>query len=196
VAAAVALLVRNYSNPSDAYSFTSPKSLDDACEELLQAFEDSRLPHDPADHINDDDVHVPIDDEELLVPAPTNPDLPISVDTTTRGAITSLKPPAWCPIIQGKLRKLLIAIYTHLPGSEGSGQFFNVIMRCMLLLSIRESGVWLSSGNISQKAAAYLFAGRLIMSSIIDELREESGQYTHHECVLYKFFFSNPHLRF
>lgn len=145
------------------------------------SFKVSEHTHDPSDHIDDNDAPVLPDDEELLVPDPLNDRAPISVDTTPLERVKMQKAPPWCPKIQAKLRQLLIAMYTQLPGPEGHGQFFSVFMRWLVLSSVRPSGLWLPLGSISQRVAALLFAARLTMLALMDDHREAMGHFTHHE---------------
>jgi hypothetical protein len=181
VASAVALILRNHIKPSVEYRFPVPAYVSKACQELLDEFKspvdvsfagDSECPpemeenledEECAEHTNDGDD----DDSENVNGFEQTPS-----DMEERGpygGTETRKVPFFCPRIQPKLRNLLVALFTQVPGQDVNGPFFSPLLRYLVLSSIRKNGEWTSSSSITQRIAAVLFTGRLTLYSLMEE---------------------------
>jgi hypothetical protein len=194
IAPCVALLVRTHISPSDEYSFDIPPHIRTLCDELVAAFQQAEDPtavyEDDADappEIPDNNAE---DDEEFMVasedvidgtPEPTSAPKPVR---SAHGPSEIRATPTYCPIIQPKLRKLLVALYSQVPGEGSFGSFFSVIMHYLMLSSIRAHGQWIPSGRITHTIAALTFGGRLTLYSHMDDGLEEGQAHQYHQCVV------------
>jgi hypothetical protein len=155
-----------------------------AIDELVAAFKVATAPSDDVEEDIPADEHPPapalqFEDEEFIVHDDEGEEEgggePEKVPVTLNSAVEV------CPIIHPKLRELLVAIYTEEPGAHPDRQFFNVLMRYLVLSSIQPSGEWKKSTEISSAVAAILFCGRLTLFSIMDDGSPRSENYRYVE---------------
>lgn len=138
------------------------------CQDLLDAFiAKGTLIFEPEE---------PMEVEDLLVDQDEPP--PEANPSSSNGESRTRVP--YCPIIQPKLRKLLVALYKQLPGPHGAGQFHSAIMRYLVLAGLKPNGKgeWRPSGNISQDVSALLYTGRLTLYSAMNDGLQVSNEYT------------------
>jgi hypothetical protein len=93
-------------------------------------------------------------------------------------------PPKYCSVIQPHLRKVLVALFTQVPGDGYHGSFFSVIMHYLMLSSIRANGQWISSGKITQTIAATTFCGRLTLYAAMLDSTADAQSINYHQCAL------------
>ena len=104
-----------------------------------------------------DPTHDPDNLDPPSAPLPSHPQPPPSQ--------SKRRIPPYCQVIQPKLRALLYALFTQLPGPHASGRFFSPLIRYLVLASFDTEGKWAISGNITQYIASLLFTGRLTLYS-------------------------------
>jgi len=197
IAPCVALLVRNHLAPSEEYSFSIPPNIRTCCDELVTAFQTAGNTHagytEIVPEISDTFA---ADDEEFIVAREglaEEQDLDQALVTmfSPRSAHApgeTRSPPKCCPIIQPCLRKVLVALFTQIPGDGCNGSFFSVIMHYLMLSSIRANGQWISSGKITQFIAATTFCGRLTLYAHMLDSTIVGQSINYHECVvIYRF---------
>jgi hypothetical protein len=188
LARAINLLVQNHKQPNEEYQFPISHELSEACEGLRLAFSEAKSkglqPPEEEEKEGDDEDEAVLDDDEFLVhsnvardsedadPGPL-PDSPQQLPCKGRKGVISM-----CPIIQPKLHALLFEIYRALPTDDNRGQFYNVLMRFLLLSSLTPNGEWIPSRKITQHIAALLFGARLVMfSEIHRDVSNHGGTY-------------------
>jgi hypothetical protein len=172
VAPCVSLLVRNHLAPSEEYSFPIPPNIRTSCDDLVAAFQKAgnteasyseTVPKIPDTVIDDEEEFIIVSEGSV-----DTPDLEEASVTmfSLRNAHTpgeTRSPPTYCPIIQPLLRRVLVALFTQVPGDGCDGSFFSVIMHYLMLSSIRANAQWIPSGKITQTIAAHTFCGRLTL---------------------------------
>jgi hypothetical protein len=190
MAGALALLLRNEESPTPEYQFETPSDIRDACREFREALQQSRVDcldnkqpgsqsAEPEDDIqsaepdDDDDWFIfNLDEYEEVEATPgafedEEADRNRHCDKTAPSARSAKTVKNYCPIVQPKLRQLLIAVFTQLPTREFNGKFYSVLIRYLALASLTKTGEWKASGVISHHVAVLLFVARLTMFSII-----------------------------
>jgi hypothetical protein len=191
IACAVTLLVQNHTDPSPEHEFPINHAVSLACKELADAFKEAKQSDLQAGNQSaeeeEDGSNPPPDEEEFIVHSDNHRDandpdpgpLPDSPEphpsTKTKGNLVDL-----CPVIQPKLHSLLFEIYRDLPSAENPGQFYSVLMRYLLLSSIRNNGEWKPSGVITQYLSALLFGARIVMFAHMHRSMEGSPDRTYH----------------
>jgi hypothetical protein len=209
----VRLVVGNYCEPFEEYNFPMTPEVEKACQELLNGFalvKDNGVGV-PADEEGQDDVRSgestvdeDEDDEEFITHLTGEQsgqweDDGESLDLQREGLPTSEGParpsslgldggkPKYhhCPIIQPRLRNLLVALYTQLPGRQASGRFFSPIMRYIVLSAVDINGGWVVPGEITQHMSVALFCGRLTLYSLMHQEMVEGQHHNYHKSVSY-----------
>lgn len=192
-------MARNHSDPLPSHRFRLSPSIDKAVEELLTAFQEASQGVAPTEgddippsdgeeeeegdeddeeesvlHMEDSSRREQVEDPDSLdpphAPPPREPELPTASPHQSPG-------PPLCPVIQPPLRRLLVELYSQLPGPLADGRFFSPLLRYCMLASLGANGEWAPSGEISQHIAALLFCGRLTFYS---EMREGLASNHHH----------------
>ena len=174
--------MKNYLHPNPEYNFKVPQHIGEAIDELVQALRqasdgaDAEVESDEAAEDRDDDGEPWLDDE-VETPSEEETENEIVTPTMPTAPERSSRAPYFCPVVQPKLRKLLVALYMEQPEPQSDRQFFSVFMRYALLSSIRPKGEWKKSGQISQTIAALTFTGRLTLYSVMDDGEERPPNY-------------------
>lgn len=183
------MLVRNHLSPCEEYNFKIPPHIGILCDELVDAFrkagdpntiheDDTETPPVPPDTNADDEEEFLVIDEEGIDAEPAAPVRSAHGPTETRAT------PPYCPVIQPKLRNLLVALYTQVPGDSCFGSFFSVIMHYIMLSSLRANGQWISSGKITHSIAATTFTGRLTLYSRMFDALPPGEAHQYHQYVI------------
>lgn len=192
LAACISLLIRSIKSPSAEYPFPMASDVKKAGKEFHAAFmrlgppttsgsyDDDGPLGEVADSDDEDDYP---DDEPLPDPA-IDPNLLEDKDAcdATIGmsfsySVTDKRHvPKFQDEAQTKLLALLHVLYTQKPNDAHDNPFRSVFVRYLVLSSLRYDGGWITASNITQKIAAILHAGRLVMASIMLALKAKSPQ--------------------
>lgn len=110
-------------------------------------------------HLDPGTTDLPLDDADNLDP----PLAPLA--THPNPAKSGKSSPAFCEVIQPKLRTLLFLLFSQLPNPQINGQFFTPLFQYIVLASFGVDGKWAVSGDITQDVAVLLFTGHLTLYS-------------------------------
>jgi hypothetical protein len=187
----IAFLVRNHLTPSEEYHFPIPPNICTSCDELVAAFQKADAPAGYTEMIPEIPDIIADDGEEFIIANKGSVDgedleeVPV-MTFSLRSAHTpgeTRSPPKYCPVIQPHLCKVLVALFTQVPGDGYSGSFFSVIMHYLMLSPIRANGQWISSGKITQTIAATTFCGRLTLYSDMLDSTAAGQSVNYHQCA-------------
>jgi hypothetical protein len=199
VASVLALLLRNVIHPNPQYCFMVPSQIEQAARKLYYqlkanpdyvgaAHEGDKQDFDVEEPDSDDEDHYP---PELELPV-VRPDLAVEdnvicpprnevledpamqameEDLYPYGLLEKREVPIFNDEIQAVILELLQLLYMQNLSDGPDNSFNSVLMRYIVLSSMRQSGQWRLASVITQVIAAILFTGRLTIAKIMLELR-------------------------
>lgn len=198
VASALGLLLRNVINPNPQYRFAVPQEIEQVARRLyhrLQANpyvvgdynEDFQEDFTKEEADSDDEDDYPATqalptvrpdlsvEEEVVWPLEhevrEDPAMEEETETYPYGIFEKREVPTYDDLAQADILELLQLLYTQNLSDARDSSFHSVLVRYIVLSSMRQSGQWRLASVITQVIAAILFTGRLTIAKIMLELR-------------------------
>lgn len=176
MAGVLILVLRNHHRPNAQYEFELPPNIKLAIDAFTDHYPNStfkvELPSFAQDlqHIAEEGGDEDEEEEEelatCLTPEPHEDAPELTAQSHPRQTA-----------IQDHLHRLLFALYSQLPGSVQGDSFYSPIVRWIVLASLKKTGTWAKTGDISQLIATALFCGRLVMYNEVNMGLEPDGHH-------------------